>query len=110
MTKRENNKKNEGKKFYTDKLVEIVPIEGRKGKYNYFIEIVLTQHARFYALQKNELEIMICVKFKGGKVEKYHYFATERVDTFNRSYQVKEKEPITFKKSELADEVKYWLA
>ncbi len=110
MTRRENNKKNEGKKFYTDKLVEVVPIGGRKGKYNYFIEIVLAQHAKFYAIQKNELEIMICVKFKGGKVEKYHYFATENVATFNRSYQIKDKKPITFKRSELADEMKNWLA
>ena len=109
MARREEDKKNQEKRFYTDKLVEVVPIGGGKGKYNYFIEVVLSQHAKFYAIKKSELEIMICIKFKGGKVEKYHYFSTERTSTFSRRYRIKDGETIAFRKSELAGEVQNWL-
>lgn len=99
----------EKNKFYENRMVEVIPIGG-KGKYGYFIDRILSQHAKFYAIKKSELEIMICVKFKGGKVEKYHYFSTEKTSTFSRCYKIKDGKPVAFKRSDLADEVQNWLA
>ncbi len=99
----------EKNKFYENRLVEVVPIGG-KGKYDYFINRVLSQHVKFYAIKKSEFEVLICVKFKGGKVEKYQPFSTEKTSTFNRCYRIKNGNPIAFKKSELADEIQNWLA